>query len=283
MPFEPASSGPSADLRPRARDFFRPFVFAALLATVALASCSDDPTGPENGGEPNGAGESYNHLLAPGESARDFLADDAFDRLVVQIQYIGEFEPTQGGLQQLQDFLEARLHKKPSGIEIQVDAQPLAVESQETYSAQDVRALEDEHRTAYTEGSTLAAYFLYLDGEWERNADVLGIAYRNTSMALFAETIAENTNGVLQPSPSRTDVEAVVAKHEVGHILGLVDNGTEMQRDHRHENHGPHCENDRCLMYYAVRLGNFLSEFLEGGMPELDEDCLNDLRANGGK
>jgi hypothetical protein len=35
-------------------------------------------------------------------------------------------------------------------------------------------------------------------------------------------------------------------------------------------------------MHYSVRLSDFIANLL-GGMPQLDQNCLNDLAANGGK
>lgn len=252
-----------------------------LTALFGLGACSDTVTDAQpDGSDPtNGDPGAYDHRMAAGSSARDFLSDDDFDRLVVQVQYVEGFRPTEGGLQHLEDFLHERLNK-PNGIELRVDDEPLRIEGQEEYTAEDVRALEEEHRTAYTEGTTLAAYLLFLDGEYSASANVVGLAYRNTSTVLFAEKIDENTGGLTQPSTAM--VEGMVANHEFGHLLGLVDNGTAMQSDHRHEGHGKHCDVDSCLMYYAVRTTDFIAN-LTGDMPELDQNCLDDLRANGGK
>lgn len=241
-------------------------------ALLALPGCGDVTAGS------NGDPEPYAHDLAPGASANDFLAGTEFTGLVVQVQYVAGFRPTDAALQDLQTFLNARL-KKPGRIEIRLDA-PLQIQSKPSHSADEVRALEDQHRTVYTEGSTIAAYLLFLDGEFAGGANVLGIAYNNTSMAVFIEQIAQHTGGPLEPSAET--VEATVANHEFGHLLGLVNNGSPMQTEHQDEPNGNHCDNENCLMHYSVRLSDFLSNLL-GGMPQLDQNCLNDLGANGGK
>jgi predicted Zn-dependent protease len=213
-----------------------------------------------------------------GASARDFLSASDFDRLVVEVQYVEGFRPTDAALQDLATFLAARLNK-PGGIDIQLGT-GLPVQPQSSYSADAVRALEQQHRTAFTEGRTIAAWLAFLPGEFAGGANVLGIAYQNTSMAIFVEKIGQHTGGPLEPS--RQTVEATVANHEFGHLLGLVNNGSPMQDEHQDEPHGEHCENEDCLMHYSVRLTDFLSNLL-GGMPQLDQDCLADLQANGGK
>lgn len=251
-----------------------------LAALLLAAACGDAPMGPNGPGttpEPP-AEPSYDHARGPGASARDLLAADDFDSLVVQVSYVEGFRPTDEGLDILADFLGERVNK-PRGIEIQL-APPLLITSQATYTVADIRALEETHRTAYTEGSTLAVHFLFLDGEYSEAANVLGLAYHNTSMIVFAEKIREYSGGAFQPSIGT--VEGVVANHEVGHILGLVNNGSAMQTPHQDEPNGRHCDDPDCLMYYAVRTTDFVSNLL-GGMPTLDQDCIDDLRANGGR
>ena len=221
---------------------------------------------------------SYDHGRAPGASARDLLSADDYTRMVVQVQYLEGYEPSSGGLDLLEDFLRERVHK-PDGISIEMD-EPLAIAPQATYSASQIRAIEETHRTAYTSGDTLAVYLLFVPGEYSESANVLGIAYNNTSTAIFGEVIAEHTGGALQPSEST--VTGAVAMHEFGHIFGLVNNGSPMQAEHQDEPNGRHCDDPDCLMYYAVRTTDYLSNLL-GDIPELDQDCLDDLSANGGR
>lgn len=241
-------------------------------ALALLAGCGSDISNAEPDPEP------YAHDLAPGASAGDFLSGGDFDRLVVEVQYVAGFRPTDAALQAVQTFLSARLHK-PGGIEVRLGA-ALPAPNQASYSADDARALEEQHRTMYTEGGTIVAYLLFLDGEYAGGSNVLGIAYHNTSMAVFIERIMQHTGGPLEPA--QHTVEATVANHEFGHLLGLVNNGSPMQTEHQDEPNGSHCDNEDCLMHYSVRLSDFIANLL-GGMPQLDQNCLNDLAANGGK
>lgn len=249
-----------------------------LLATATIASaCGGDGPTQLVGGDPPGV-DAYDHTLAPGASARDLLSDDAYDSLVVEVHYVDGFLPSDEGLQLLADFLGARLNK-PAGIEIRV--QPaLMITSEATYTADEVRSLEQEHRTVFTEGRTLAVHVLFLGGEYADQANVLGFAYNNTSIAIFEEKIQSYSGGLTEP-PTAT-VEGTVLDHEFGHILGLVNTGSAMQVAHQDEPHGKHCDDPDCLMYYAVRTSDFISNLL-GGVPTLDQNCLDDLRANGGR
>jgi hypothetical protein len=141
-----------------------------------------------------------------------------------------------------------------------------------------VHAIEKANRSAFTSNDEIAVYILYTNGEYTDN-NVLGVAYRNTSAALFGKKIRDNSGGLGQAS--RTKLEATVLEHEVAHLLGLVDIGTKMQSPHKAN--GNHCSNQNCLMYYASETTDVLGFLLTGNIPALDANCLADLKANGGK
>lgn len=220
---------------------------------------------------------SFNHERNPGTSAIEFLSDNEFENLVIQIQYMEGNAPTGQALTNLQSFLEERLNKNSITI---LTAEEIPAAGQESYSANEVRALEREYRSAFSEENTLAGYFIILDGEFD-SANVLGIAHFNTSMALFGEAIRQSSNRI--GGPSRVDIETIVMRHEVGHIIGLVNNGAEMQSDHQDEENGAHCDVEDCLMYFSVRTTDFFANIFGGNIPELDEQCIADLQAAGGK
>jgi predicted Zn-dependent protease len=122
---------------------------------------------------------------------------------------------------------------------------------------------------------------LVLDGSYADNNQVLGIAYRNTSMAIFGGTIADNSGGVSQPT--RSKLESTVMNHEFGHLLGLVNLGSNMVDNHQDSSNGKHCDNSDCLMYYASETTEIASFLIGNDIPALDQNCKNDLIANGGK
>lgn len=248
-------------------------IFTILIsATLFIVSCDSDSVT-----EPGENGFSYNHEINPGQSAVDFLTDDDFERLVVQVQYMQGYEPTQEGLSNLETFLRDRLNK--SSITI-MEPEEIPAAGQSSYTANEIRDLEREHRTQFSSENQIAAYFIIVDGEYS-DSDVLGIAHFNTSMALFGPKFNEVSSGL--GSPSKEDVETIVMRHEFGHILGLVNNGVDMQENHQDTANGRHCDNDQCLMYYAFRNADLFGSIFGGSIPELDENCLADLQAAGGK
>jgi hypothetical protein len=94
-------------------------------------------------------------------------------------------------------------------------------------------------------------------------------------------TVQQHSGGLNQPERSR--LKTAIINHEFGHILGLVNAGTPMQEHHQDTPNGRHCTDRSCLMNWVVETGNVVQNLFGGAMPELDQKCINDLRANGGK
>lgn len=255
--------------------FLRKLLNLTLAASllILLTQCSsDDP-------EPGGNGSNNLNIGAVGSSANDLLSSANYTNIQVEIQYAAGFAPPQGSIDYLRTFLNSRLNK-PGGIIIttnQVDAP-----GQASYSLSDIRGIEDESRTQFTDGNTIAVYFYFADGSYSENENVLGIAHRNTSMVLFQSRIEE-----LSGSPGQISTQmmtSTVLAHEFAHILGLVNIGTNMQTAHEDSANEHHCDNENCLMYYAVESAAGLNDlFGMSSPPDLDANCLNDLAANGGK
>lgn len=246
---------------------FFPFLILLLLGSLPLA-CDDQPTGTGNE-------IPYSHTTQPGASADDLITDESFDRLIVEVDYMEGYEPQADAIQSLETFLETWLDK--SNVTIQTPSE-IPSGAQESYSEAEVRALEQEHRDSFSdrETGTLALYTLILDGEYSQ-ANVLGIAYYNTSMALFGTSMAETSGGI--GGPSRSHVESTVWQHETGHLMGLVNAGTDMQQEHQDKANGAHCTNEECLMYYAFRNADLFRTVFGEEVPELDTFCQEDLAA----
>lgn len=242
-----------------------------LITGMFLHSCTGNTAvnNPER--------ENYNHMRAPGQSAGDFLTDTPYSSVIVEVDYVEGFAPTISARNSLEAFLEERLNK-PGGVAIMLDDK-IPVTGNQAMTAGDIRDLESQYRNQFSVDDRLAAYLIILDGKFEQES-VLGLAYYNTSMALFEEVIRDNTGGLGQPSAAT--VEATVMRHEAGHLMGLVDNGTPAQTDHVDEERGAHCTTESCLMYYSVRDAGFIGNLSGGNIPSLGEFCLQDLKANGG-
>jgi hypothetical protein len=212
-----------------------------------------------------------------GASANDLLSAAKYSSIKIEIQYMPGFQPDAAAVNNLTAFLNGLLNK-PGGVSIVQSQVPASGKTVLTLN--EIATIEKNNRTIYTSGSQLGAYFLFTDGNYS-DANVLGVAYRNTSMSLMGKTIHDNSGGLGQTS--RTKLETTVLEHEFAHILGLVDIGSPMQTNHKDAAHGSHCSNSSCLMYYTSETTDILGFLLTGSIPVLDANCRADLAANGGK
>ena len=244
-----------------------------FLLAVLFYGCSKKNTSYVN--NPNAP--DYLHNRAVGASANEMLASGTYKSLKIEIQYMTGYPPDAGAISHLQSILAGILNK-PSGITVVTKEIPAS--SSQVLSSTAVADIERSNRTAFTSGDQLALYVLYTNGNYT-DPNVLGIAYKNTSVALFGKKIYDNSGGIGQAS--RTKLEATVTEHEMGHLLGLVDLGTPMTSNHKDVAHGSHCNNSNCLMYYASETSDIFGFLITGNIPAFDANCKADLHANGGQ
>lgn len=252
-----------------------------LFCFVLLFSCTSDDS--------NNSGilidleeEEEEENNPPSNSANDFLSDDTYNQLSIEIVFIDGHEPTSTAINNLVSFLNERTFK-PNGIV--VESRSLPSPGNSAYSIQDIISIENTNRTEITASDKLALWILFVDGEFASNSSgstVLGAAYDDTSFVIFQESIENISGGLFQPD--RTVVESTVINHEMGHLLGLTNFKSPMQTNHEDINHPKHCDVEDCLMYWSVETGEGIVDLLSGGnIPGLDAQCIADLQANGGK
>lgn len=215
--------------------------------------------------------------ISPGS----FLSSSTYASLVIELVSVNGFSPSAATVDNLKTFLLARLNK-PAGITIMQST--MASPGKTVYNLNDIKSIENAERKQKPSGTTLTAFVLVLDGDYEGNSGsskILGLAYGGSSMSLFEKTIQAFSGGVGEPTV--TTLETTVIEHEFGHVLGLVNNGSSLQSAHQDGANGKHCTNQNCLMYYSVETSDVVASLLGGSVPALDAACLADLQANGGK
>jgi hypothetical protein len=245
-----------------------------IIIITSMFSCNDVGI---LGGSQNVDNSNPYHDQVVGNSSRDMVRDNPFKALKVEILY-SSAQPNDQSLINARAFLETYLNKSKG---IVVTKRFADMNESGSLTISQVQALEGPFRTAYNKGDTLAINILFLNASFSQ-ANVLGVAYKNTSLALFARTINDNSGGIGQPS--KTLLETTVLNHELGHLLGLVNTGTPMQNAHQDSPNGAHCNNEDCLMYYQVETADIISNLIGlSSAPELDSNCERDLRGIGGK
>jgi hypothetical protein len=244
-----------------------------LFLIFFIFSCQKETTGTFKNNN-----STYRFDLHPGASARDLLSDSLYTSLTVQIQYIDSAAPDKTTVNNLKMMLVKYLNK-PGGIYIlSRQIKP----SSTLFTVDGIKGIEEKNRTVFTNGRNLGVYVLFVNGYYAADSLVLGVTYRNTSMVIFANSINDISKS---DSISTSILTSTVLEHEFGHLMGLVDEGTPMIVNHRDPDHGNHCINPLCLMYYAGTDASYnLGQNGWGtAVPELDSNCVADLRAISGK
>jgi hypothetical protein len=221
--------------------------------------------------------------LSLGVSAEDILSSNNYSKLTVEFVYFGLYRPTDLAISNFRNFLTERLNK-PGGITIIETSIPEAEGS--PFTAAELISVENENRTIYTSGDTIAVYVFFANGVSSNDTDTrvtLGTAYLNTSLVIYEKTL--QTLAASNPLLELSALETTTLHHEFGHILGLVNLlDDDIHTNHEDTGHPKHCRVEDCLMYFESNTRSQVLERFSGraDIPKLDPLCIEDLQAKGG-
>ncbi|HEY6143835.1 MAG TPA: membrane metalloprotease [Flavobacterium sp.] len=242
------------------------------IGFILFVSCSKDD-------DSDNSINTIANKKATGTSSKDLLSDVKYKSMVIEVVYVDGFEPSAAAITNFVSFIEARTYK-PGGITVLKRSIPSPGKA--TFTVQEIATLENANRTKYNTADQIAVWVLFVDGKSSSDTSttaILGMSYWNTSFVIFEKTIQGQSNSPWEPE--RSLFETTVITHEFGHILGLTNLGAPMQTNHEDSSHPKHCNASTCLMYWEAESGNSLLNATSA--PQLDAQCLADLRANGGK
>lgn len=261
--------------------------FGLLLAFLALISCSKDsgvtPTGS------NATIDKSGNRLSTGASARDILSIADYDKLLIEIDYVSGFAPTDEAIANFEEFLLARTYKETIEFKYSSVTSP----NEETLTLDEIVDLETENRNEFNDGTTLAIHLYFADAPSDSDSDeeglvTLGAVYRNTSMIIYESTVQEMGNR--SSAVTVADVETATLLHEFGHLFGLVNLSTQSVNEHEDPDAKNHCNVEGCLMRAKLQFGTSLLKQMESraskglaSIPDFDAECLLDLQKYGGR
>lgn len=209
----------------------------------------------------------------------DFLTSVKYDQLIVEIGYITGFQPSSTTVDKITAFLTQRLNK-PGGITVIQNEIPS--KGKTSYSIAEISSVESSSRTQKNTATTITIFMFFADGDYSANLPSLkyfGLTMSNSSLTVFEKTVKVYAGASGQPSV--VNLESTVALHELGHMFGLVDNGSPMQSAHQDSAHAAHCDNDTCLMYFNSDTSDGVARVVSSVLT-LNPNCLQDLKAAGG-
>ena len=244
---------------------------------MALAACGDDGGAASESADGGGTGQTR---------IENYLRSNNFTKLVLEVDYVDGYAPLDEAEQELLERIRPVVDK-PDGIEIVRDEKIVSRGEDHEWTFAELQQVAGETNNLSVGSNTLKMHVLFVDGHYAEDSSdskVLGVAWANENITIFKKTIRSNCQGPLGGDRLCRYAEASIWTHEVGHVLGLVDNGVPVQSNHHDVEHGHHCNRDSCVMYYAyegTKVMDVIRDRLGGGEATLDfgPDCKADLQA----
>ncbi|MCB9744651.1 MAG: hypothetical protein H6741_08595 [Alphaproteobacteria bacterium] len=253
-----------------------------LILALLLGGCT------HKGGDDSGSGDDTS-----GASGFDLYAAST-TRLVLEVDWADGAEPYTGAVGlggDAWDLFEENVDALLQGtrtLEVPhdlADMESIGDQGEGPYDVDAILALAEAHRDTASGGDTASFYAIWLDGyfadEDGTRDSVIGVSIGRTGVIAMFKPVIEQL-GLTRGAKAIGEQTTLI--HEVGHALGLVNNGVELTAQHHDAEHGAHCSNNECVMYWANEgpgeMAQFVSGILSSGDVVLfDDDCLNDVGA----
>jgi hypothetical protein len=208
---------------------------------------------------------------------------------VIEIDHVSGYAPDGTALQLLQQRMESVVQK--NSISIIMDETNIPGDT--SWTDAELRALAENTKGYSTSGKAVATHVLYLNGVYEAENNVVGVAFGSQFLAIFQERIEDATSSLLVGTTA-SEFEQSTLVHEFGHIIGLVNDDIPMQTAHeaatcdtgnevRPDQH--HSDNPESVMFCAVENAAALTSFFGDSAPPNDFDRADraDICAAGGR
>lgn len=163
----------------------------------------------------------------------------------------------------------------------------LPVQGKTSWTPDDILKLSQKYRTGRSSSTETYFWVVFLDGVFNDGTNdspsTVGVSLGGTTVVAIFKKVVQQT-GVSAAGFVPRYVEQATLVHEIGHALGLVDNGLPMKETHKDtEGHGAHCNNPDCVMYWLNEGRSDLIQFAIrmstlGNVVMYDQKCLDDAR-----
>ncbi|OIQ17579.1 MAG: hypothetical protein BM556_12315 [Bacteriovorax sp. MedPE-SWde] len=168
------------------------------------------------------------------------------------------------------------------------DMRMIAIQDKTSWTAQEIESLVSSSN--FTTATSAKGVFkvIFLKGHFKSDGvvkdKVLGINVTGTTtIAIFKDVVEEM--GRERDDNIAKFAEQSTLVHEIGHAIGLVNNGVKQVANHQDTAHGAHCMNTDCVMNWqnegATEMISFIENYFSSGSEIMfGENCLDDIKAH---
>jgi len=253
----------------------------ALALLLFLAGCG----GGAGSGDDDGDG------IDSGVHDNGTVFDPGITAVTIEVDYESGVEPYTGAVVGFGDTWDltasnmGRLFAGHKALDIPrtlSDMQDIGAVADEEITVTDALAIADAHRDAMDTATTKTYYVVFVSGAFADasgpNNAVLGVSIGNTGVIVMFKDVIEST-GI-----AARFVEQSTLVHELGHAVGLVNNGVPLASAHEDPAHSHHCANDNCVLFWQndgpSAMAAFAENFVINGESILfGDECLADVDA----
>lgn len=159
---------------------------------------------------------------------------------------------------------------------------PIPDQERDSYTLYQIKDLAKKYRTGSNTRTDGNIFIVYLDGYYFDGdsvvPQVLGLNIVGTTITAIFKPVVTSTSQLITV---RAFVEQTTIIHELGHALGLVNNGVTLTSAHHDEPHGAHCTNEDCVMFYQNEGASAMLSFAQqmnssGSRVVFGAECISD-------
>ncbi|EQC49656.1 lipoprotein [Bacteriovorax sp. DB6_IX] len=166
------------------------------------------------------------------------------------------------------------------------DMEMLQLQEKESWTADEI--LELANKASFTQRDATTGVFkvLFLKGHYKSEGtvkeSVIGLNITGTEIIAIFKDVVEDMGRKRDDNIAKFSEQSTLV-HEIGHAIGLVNNGVTQVEPHHDSEHGAHCSNEDCVMYWknegAASMVDFIQKYFSSGSELMfGEKCMNDLK-----
>ncbi|MFT6070013.1 MAG: putative Zn-dependent protease [Bacteriovoracaceae bacterium] len=187
----------------------------------------------------------------------------------------------------LEDNMSSLYDQRPQVVSYEIpkslgEMNQMVAQNRATWDSASLRSLASSLGFGNSSGANGEFTLLFVKGTFQGNNNIIGVSITGTTtIAIFKDVVKAITSGETQDTKTYTEQFTIV--HEMGHALGLVNNGVDIRSDHHDAAHGAHCSNSDCVMNWVNEGGKEILDFaarfiLSGRNTAFGSQCLDDVK-----